>query len=179
MRFLRGIEKTTRRDRIRNEITRERLKVVSLQETMEGRRIQWMGHVKRMGDNRMPRIALEKEEGGRRPRGRPRKQWSLTKEERRLLSVFNRKPVKSEFVFVLRSFPSTLRIFYLSSTNQITYLDLSSRKFDDMCIISNSVEDHLLLLPVTQTNMEYLVWADVMFIHQEWKIFFSLILRYH
>ncbi|KAG8303140.1 hypothetical protein J6590_016110 [Homalodisca vitripennis] len=29
---------------------------------MEGRRIQWMGHVKRMGDNRMPRIALEKEE---------------------------------------------------------------------------------------------------------------------
>ncbi|KAG8255494.1 hypothetical protein J6590_028029 [Homalodisca vitripennis] len=62
MRFLRGIEKTTRRDRIRNEITRERLKVVSLQETMEGRRIQWMGHVKRMGDNRMPRIALEKEE---------------------------------------------------------------------------------------------------------------------
>ncbi|KAG8322404.1 hypothetical protein J6590_022856 [Homalodisca vitripennis] len=29
-----------------------------------------MGHVKRMGDNRMPRIALEKEEGGRRPRGR-------------------------------------------------------------------------------------------------------------
>ncbi|KAG8330505.1 hypothetical protein J6590_061906 [Homalodisca vitripennis] len=42
---------------------------------MEGRRIQWMGHVKRMGDNRMPRIALEKEEGGRRPRGRPRGRW--------------------------------------------------------------------------------------------------------
>ncbi|KAG8261144.1 hypothetical protein J6590_080740 [Homalodisca vitripennis] len=34
-----------------------------------------MGHVKRMGDNRMPRIALEKEEGGRRPRGRPRGRW--------------------------------------------------------------------------------------------------------
>ncbi|KAG8300985.1 hypothetical protein J6590_062726 [Homalodisca vitripennis] len=34
------------------------------------RRIQWMGHVKRMGDNRMLRIALEKEERGRRPRGR-------------------------------------------------------------------------------------------------------------
>ncbi|KAG8242527.1 hypothetical protein J6590_063641 [Homalodisca vitripennis] len=44
-------------------------------QTMEGRRIQWMGHVKRMGDNRMPRIALEKEEGGRRPRGRPRGRW--------------------------------------------------------------------------------------------------------
>ncbi|KAG8256773.1 hypothetical protein J6590_062328 [Homalodisca vitripennis] len=29
----------------------------------------------RMGDNRMPRIALEKEEGGRRPRGRPRGRW--------------------------------------------------------------------------------------------------------
>ncbi|KAG8280541.1 hypothetical protein J6590_079945 [Homalodisca vitripennis] len=28
-----------------------------------------------MGDNRMPRIALEKEEGGRRPRGRPRGRW--------------------------------------------------------------------------------------------------------
>ncbi|KAG8247375.1 hypothetical protein J6590_062438 [Homalodisca vitripennis] len=42
---------------------------------MEGRRIQWMGHVKRMGDNRMPRIALEKEERGRRPRGRPRGRW--------------------------------------------------------------------------------------------------------
>ncbi|KAG8331990.1 hypothetical protein J6590_029594 [Homalodisca vitripennis] len=37
---------------------------------MERRRMQWMGHVKRMGDNRMPRIALEKEERGRRPRGR-------------------------------------------------------------------------------------------------------------
>ncbi|KAG8269014.1 hypothetical protein J6590_011639 [Homalodisca vitripennis] len=42
---------------------------------MERRRIQWMGHVKRMGDNKMPRIALEKEERGRRPRGRPRGRW--------------------------------------------------------------------------------------------------------
>ncbi|KAG8263207.1 hypothetical protein J6590_038096 [Homalodisca vitripennis] len=40
---------------------------------MERRRIQWMGHVKRVGDNRMPRIALE-EERGRRPRGRRRKE---------------------------------------------------------------------------------------------------------
>ncbi|KAG8325947.1 hypothetical protein J6590_054156 [Homalodisca vitripennis] len=42
---------------------------------MDRRRIQWMGHVKRMGDNRMPRIALEKEERGRIPRGRPRGRW--------------------------------------------------------------------------------------------------------
>ncbi|KAG8273801.1 hypothetical protein J6590_011346 [Homalodisca vitripennis] len=54
---------------------------------MERRRIQWMGHVKRMGDNRMPRIALEKEERGRRPRGRWEDQVWKDIERRGLLKM--------------------------------------------------------------------------------------------
>lgn len=45
-RFLNGIDKITRRDRIRNEIKRESIRV-SLKEIMERRRIQCQGYVKK------------------------------------------------------------------------------------------------------------------------------------
>lgn len=45
--------------RIKEEITRGRLKVIQLQKTMK-RSVQLTGHVKRMGHFRLPRIALEK-----------------------------------------------------------------------------------------------------------------------
>lgn len=62
MRFVRGIEKIRRSDRIRIKITREIFKMTALQETMEMRGIQWVEHMKKMGNNTLPRIVLETEE---------------------------------------------------------------------------------------------------------------------
>lgn len=42
MRFLRGTEKNRKRDRIGNELIRERLKVIKLQETVKRTKIQWV-----------------------------------------------------------------------------------------------------------------------------------------
>ena len=38
-------------------------------------RLQWAGHVERMGDDRLPKKAAELREQGRRRRGRPRLKW--------------------------------------------------------------------------------------------------------
>ena len=38
-------------------------------------RLQWVGHVERMADDRLPKRAAELREQGRRRRGRPRRRW--------------------------------------------------------------------------------------------------------
>ena len=38
-------------------------------------RLQWAGHVERMGDDRLPKKAAELREQGRRRRGRPMLRW--------------------------------------------------------------------------------------------------------
>ena len=38
-------------------------------------RLQWVGHVERMADGRLPKRAAELREQGRRRRGRPRLRW--------------------------------------------------------------------------------------------------------
>ena len=75
MRFLRGILGKTRRDRIRNETIKNTLQIRPVKETMERNKLKWLGHVKRMGLERLPRRALEWTESGRRPIGRPRTRW--------------------------------------------------------------------------------------------------------
>jgi len=40
---------------------------------IERKRLQWYGHVKRMQNERIPKLIMEKEK--RRKRGRPRKTW--------------------------------------------------------------------------------------------------------
>nr|CAD7456850.1 unnamed protein product [Timema tahoe] len=61
-RFLRGSENVTTRDRRRNEVIRNGLKVISLEETLKRKRLLWLGHVMRMEEERMPKKALRRVE---------------------------------------------------------------------------------------------------------------------
>ena len=47
----------------------------SLTERLVRRRLQWAGHVERMADDRLPKIAAGLHEQGRMRRGRPRLGW--------------------------------------------------------------------------------------------------------
>ena len=42
---------------------------------IRSRRLEWAGHVSRMGKQQLPRMALFAQGKGKRPRGRPRKRW--------------------------------------------------------------------------------------------------------
>ena len=81
MKFLRKIAGKTRRDKVRNTKIRESLNTKTLLERIEKNRLRWYGHVQRMKDERIPRLALMAKSGGKRPRGRPRKRWEQQVEE--------------------------------------------------------------------------------------------------
>src|SRR6218665_2664260 len=76
MSWLRGIIGRSRREKVRNEQTRE---VLGAEETVvqkiKERRLQWFGHVERMEEKRLPNAALHGHVEGKRSRGRQRKTW--------------------------------------------------------------------------------------------------------
>ncbi|KAF3645205.1 putative pre-mRNA-processing factor 6-like [Capsicum annuum] len=76
MRMLRWMCRFTRADRVRNEIIREKVGVVSVEDKIREVRLRWFGHVMRRGMDapvrRCERLALE---GFKRDRGRPKKLW--------------------------------------------------------------------------------------------------------
>nr|QQJ42582.1 chitinase 6-2 [Sogatella furcifera] len=75
MKMLRWSCGLTRRDRIRNEIIRNKMKVTEISRKVQEKRLQWYGHVERREDDyvgkRIDRLIVE----GTRKRGRPRKKW--------------------------------------------------------------------------------------------------------
>src|SRR6218665_3258187 len=74
--WLRRIIGRSRREKVRNEQTRE---VLGAEETVvqkiKERRLQWFGHVERMEEKRLPNAALHGHVEGKRSRGRQRKTW--------------------------------------------------------------------------------------------------------
>src|SRR6218665_2197513 len=71
MSWLRRILGRSRRDRIRNEVTRKELgQQVTLVDKIRKRRLTWFGHVTRMQGNRLPVVALYGQVEGTRSRGR-------------------------------------------------------------------------------------------------------------
>ena len=75
MRVLRLILGITLRDRIRNEVVREKLEVESILDFIERCQLRWYGHVMRMEETRYPKKYLDWQPSGKRPRGRPRMRW--------------------------------------------------------------------------------------------------------
>src|SRR6218665_31123 len=75
MAWLRRILGRSRREKIRNEKTREELGVEeTVIEKIKKRRLTtWFGHVERMEGKRLPNVALHGHVRGERSRGRPRK----------------------------------------------------------------------------------------------------------
>jgi len=66
----------TRRDHIKNVDIRASLD--NSEDTVgkiQARRLRHFGHVVRMGQHRLPNIALYSRMEGNRPKGRPRKRW--------------------------------------------------------------------------------------------------------
>ncbi len=73
MDFLRRSSRISKLEKIRNLKIREKMnKVNTILETIQYKQLQWFGHVKRMKDNRIPKIILEWFPAGRKKRGRPK-----------------------------------------------------------------------------------------------------------
>ena len=76
MRFLRSVKGYTRLDKIRSGVTRKELEISGIQDVRSKHKQNWINHLERMDNTRLPKHALNyKPRRRRRDRGRPRKRW--------------------------------------------------------------------------------------------------------
>lgn len=75
MRCLRKAAGVTRRDKLRNEIIRERVGTEAVLSYIQRQQIRWFAHLERMPYNSIPFKAYTKRGEGHRARGRPRRRW--------------------------------------------------------------------------------------------------------
>jgi hypothetical protein len=76
MRFLRSVRGCTRLDKISNEDIRKELGVFLINDRIRRYRQDWLEHVERMEEGRVPKQALWYRPKGRRDPGRPRRRWN-------------------------------------------------------------------------------------------------------
>ena len=75
MRFLRSVTGYKRLDKIRSEVTRKELDISGIQDVRLKYKQNWINHLERMDNTKLPKHALNYKPRGRRDRGRPRKRW--------------------------------------------------------------------------------------------------------
>jgi len=75
MLFLRSSKGYTRLDKIRSEVIRKELEISGIQDVRPKHKQNWINHLERMDNTRLPKHALNYKARGRRDRGRPRKRW--------------------------------------------------------------------------------------------------------
>jgi uncharacterized Fe-S cluster-containing protein len=75
MRFLRSVKGYTRLDKIRSEVIRKKLKTSGIQDVRYKYKQNWINHLERMDNTRLPKHALNYKPLERRDCGRPRKRW--------------------------------------------------------------------------------------------------------
>jgi hypothetical protein len=75
MDVLRRSARKSRMERIKNGHIKEIMGVKGKPDIIEKKRLQWYGHVKRMPEERIPKLIMEWIPLERRKRGRPRKTW--------------------------------------------------------------------------------------------------------
>ena len=71
-------------NKISNEDLLKKASMQPLTQEVKRRRWRWLGHVLRMSQDAIPRIALKWTPAGKRPRGRPRETWRRTIDRERL-----------------------------------------------------------------------------------------------
>jgi hypothetical protein len=76
MRFLRSVKGCTRLDKIRNEDIRKELGVFSINDRTRRYRQDWLEHVERMEEERVPKQAVWYRPKGRRDPGGQRRGWN-------------------------------------------------------------------------------------------------------
>jgi len=75
MRFLRSVTGYTGLDKIRSEDIRQELEISGIQDVRLKYKQNWINHLERTDNTRLPKYALTYKPRGRRDRGRPRKRW--------------------------------------------------------------------------------------------------------
>ncbi|XP_046674870.1 uncharacterized protein LOC124363653 [Homalodisca vitripennis] len=76
MDFLRRGARKSKLDRVRNEEIRRTMKrKETIVEAIRQKQLVWFGHLKRMDEERLPKILMEWLPTERRKRGRPRETW--------------------------------------------------------------------------------------------------------
>ena len=73
MRFLRSVKGYTRLDKIRSEVIRKELDISGIQDVRSKHKQNWINHLERMDNTRLPKHALNYKPQGKRDCGRPRK----------------------------------------------------------------------------------------------------------
>ena len=73
MRFLRSVKGYTSLDKTRSEVIRKELEISGIQDVRPKYKQNWINHLERMDNARLPKHALNYKPRGRRDRGRPRK----------------------------------------------------------------------------------------------------------
>jgi len=73
--FLRSVKGYTRLDKMRSEIIRKELEISGIQDVKSKHKQNWINHLERMDNTRVPKHALNYKLRGRRDRGSPRKRW--------------------------------------------------------------------------------------------------------
>ena len=76
MKCLRKAVNKTRRDKIRNEVTRDMVGANPVLQHIKQQQVKWFGHITRMPINQPALRAYNTKYSGWRARGRPRKRWS-------------------------------------------------------------------------------------------------------
>jgi predicted nucleotidyltransferase len=75
IRFLRSVKGYTRLDKIRSEVIRKEQEISRIQDVRAKYKQNWINHLERMENTRLPKHALNFKPTGRRDRGRLRKRW--------------------------------------------------------------------------------------------------------
>jgi len=73
--FLRSVTGYTKLDKIRSEVIRKELVISGIQDMRLKYKQNWINHIERMDNTRLPKHTLNYKPRGRRDRGRPRKRW--------------------------------------------------------------------------------------------------------
>jgi hypothetical protein len=97
MDMLRRSARKSRMERMKNKHIKEIMGVKGKLDVIEKKRLQWYGHVKRMPEERIPKLILEWIPLGRQKRGRPRKTWIGVKAA---MTRRNLEPDQEEWRFV-------------------------------------------------------------------------------
>jgi len=67
--------KRTRLDKIRSEVIRKELQISGIQDVKSKYKQNWINHLERMDNTRLPKHALNYKPRGRSDCGHPRKRW--------------------------------------------------------------------------------------------------------
>jgi len=73
--FLRSVIGYTRLDKTRSEVIRKELEISGIHYVRLKYKQNWINHLERMDNTRLPKHGLKYRPRGRRDRGRPRKRW--------------------------------------------------------------------------------------------------------